>query len=294
MKVLVTGGCGYIGQHVVLACRNAGHEVEVIDRRLADTLLGVRYTACEIGNAFVANLKSDAVIHLAASISVGESVDNPAGYYRNNLSKGLDFLDMCRRWDPLPKIVFASSAAASSPMSPYAETKRAFEVALQYYRQAYGLEATILRFFNVAGGIFKEVHSPETHLIPLLVDAVLKNEPFLLAGTSYATPDGTCIRDYVNVADVALACVKALEVEIAGPFDIGSGQGHSVRQVISAVEKAVGRSINVVDGPKRAGDVASLISDLYPTWRYLRWQPKRSNLEEIVQDVVANRTLSSP
>lgn len=294
MKVLVTGGCGYIGQHVVKACIDAGHEVVVIDRSVGIGVAKVRYVQCGIGNAFIRQLQSDAVIHLAASISVGESVDDPADYYRNNLSEGLDFLDMCRRWDPLPKIVFASSAAASSPMSPYAETKRAFEVVLQYYQHAYGLESTILRFFNVAGGTFKEVHSPETHLIPLLVDAVLKNEPFLLAGTSYDTPDGTCIRDYVNVTDVASACVKALKVEVAGPFDIGSGQGHSVRQVISAVEKVAGKAIKVVEGPRRIGDVASLISDLYPTWRYLRWQPKRSNLEEIVQDVVANRTLSSP
>jgi len=312
VKVLVTGGCGYIGQHVVEACCAAGHKVTVVDSGSAfsgifdGTMLhGMRLDAM---SPFVSY--HDAVIHLAASISVAESVREPHLYYTNNVVEGIKLLEWCRRVRA-SKIIFASSAAVYGPndgspideelpcrpANPYAASKLILEWALADYARAYGIQAIPLRLFNVAGGSFREEHEPETHLIPNLVDAAYYGRPVTIHhspkhGTHGATD--TCERDYVNVRDVARAFVAAVEGSIdlaAGEaINIGSGGAHTTRYVIAAVGRATGRKLDVRMEPARPGDVATLCADIAKARAVLGWTPQHSSIEEIVRDTIATRS----
>lgn len=315
MKVLITGGLGYIGRHVVKACVEAGHEVMTFDRkasRLENEWPGVTYYWGDAMDTFNISYAKwpEAVVHLAADINVAESVVSPRLYYMNNVTRGLEVLEWCRRSN-VKHVVFASSAAVYGPsrhtqhedhnlepMNPYGNTKLAFERALADYARAYMMNALSLRFFNVAGGEFPERHDPETHLIPNLVDAALYGKPFTLNGVDHRTIDGTCVRDYVNVSDVAAACVKALAfppaVHHSGlpgcAINIGSGVGSSVYQVIDTVRRVTGKPLDYGVSSRREGDPASLIADITRAREVLEWEPRRSDLESIVCDTVATRT----
>jgi UDP-glucose-4-epimerase GalE len=288
VKVLVTGGAGYIGSHAVRELRDAGHDVAVLD----DLSYGHReavprgVTLVEADLADAAALRralegASAVIHFAGLVSVGDSVRDPASYYRVNVAKGLALLDAMAAAG-VRRLVFSSTCAVygvplrlpldedhpQDPISPYGATKRAFERALADFAAAGGPRAIALRYFNAAGchpdGSLGEDHDPEVHLIPLAVDAALgRGRGLTIHGDDYDTPDGTCVRDFIHVQDLARAHVAALGIE-GGPafqaFNLGTGQGRSVREVVAAVERATGRAVPVTIGPRRPGDPPMLVA----------------------------------
>jgi len=247
----------------------------------------------------------DAVMHFAALTAVGESVSDPQSYYRNNVTGTLHLLDAMRGHD-VDRLVFSSSAAvygnpdripipeehAKQPVNPYGRTKWMMEQILADYAQAYGLRSISLRYFNAAGsdpeGDIGEWHDPETHLIPIVLEAALGDRPRIeIFGTDYDTPDGTCIRDYIHVVDLAEAHLLALEYLTAGgdcgAFNLGTGEGHSVREVIDACQKVSGKEIPVLEGPRRPGDPPALIADPSLAREELQWEAKHPRLEEIVR-----------
>jgi len=246
----------------------------------------------------------EAVVHFAALASVGESVVSPARYYTNNLLYSLQLLDRCRR-NGVGKFVFSSTAAVygtpaclpitedtpPAPVNPYGNTKLAFERALADYAAAYPFGFCALRYFNAAGaaadGSLGEDHEPETHLIPLAIRVALGLKPYLeVFGTDYPTPDGTCVRDYVHVEDLATAHVLALDRVGPGSrlvFNVGIGRGYSVRQVVAAVEEVTGRPVPVKEGPRRPGDPAELVASSERIRRELGWSPRYDDLRAIVQ-----------
>jgi UDP-glucose 4-epimerase len=306
VRVLVTGGMGYIGQHVVAACAAAGHDVDVVDSSsdnlsaanrdlLRRSTRDVWIMSVEVFSAHV-QAKSlwhwHAVIHLAALTSVSQSIGQPATYAMNNVAETLALLNTmvdagCKRF------VFASSAAAQRPeASPYGFGKKAIEDILVQFRNAYEFEPVSLRFFNVAGGEFPELHEPETHLIPNAIDSALYGKELEIFGTDYGSPDGTAIRDYVNARDVADACVRALTAKgsLWEPhIDIGTGVGHSVRDVIRAVEHVTGKTVLPMIREQREGDIDVLLAAPRNAYNFLGWSPKHSTLLEIVKDAVALR-----
>jgi len=310
VRVLVTGGAGYIGSVLVEELLRDGHAVWVYDSlykghraAVAPQATFVQADLCD-GAALRAALRAgrvEAVIHMAADSLVGESVVDPAKYYRNNLVAGLALLDALRDTG-VERLVFSSTAAVygeptkqpieesdpTAPTNPYGETKLAFERALAWYEQAYGLRYASLRYFNAAGASERcgEVHDPETHLIPLVLQAAAGRRPAVTVfGDDYPTPDGTCIRDYIHVVDLARAHVLAL-----GKVDEGSrsynlgcgGAGYSVRQVIDVAREVTGREIPVRVGPRRPGDPAVLIASSDRIRRELGWVPTRQDLGTIV------------
>jgi UDP-glucose 4-epimerase len=313
MRVLVTGGAGYIGSVICAELAAAGHAVVVYDNfvtghrdaiipaaRLIEgsVLDGPRLTAT------LADERIDAVMHLAAAALVGESVAQPGKYFRANVIGGLTLLEAMRLSD-VRMLVFSSSAAvygapetpvieedaATAPTNPYGESKLAFERALGGYAEAHRLRATSLRYFNAAGAtdVHGERHDPETHLIPLLLQAAAgTRDAVTLFGDDYETPDGTCVRDYVHVSDLASAHVLALEALArrrvgAAVYNLGSGSGYSVRQVIDVAERIVGRAIPVRIGPRRAGDPPRLVASHARATAELRWKPVRQDLAVIVE-----------
>ncbi len=311
MRVLVTGGAGYIGSHTArsLAEGHAGaepHEVVALDdlstghaAALPDGL-GVRLVRLDLGDAlavarFLGEERFDAVIHFAARCLVPESVVRPRDYWRSNVVSGLNLLDALIERGPR-RIVFSSSCAvyghpdevplredhATRPVSPYGRTKLAFERALEDYAAAYGIGSVALRYFNAAGasqdGAFGEDHEPETHLIPRILAAALDGKPVAICGTDYPTPDGTCIRDYVHVDDLARAHALALERVREGAalaVNVGTGRGHSVREVIEAARRATGRPIAAVEEPRRPGDPAALVADVRAAKEALGFEARR-------------------
>lgn len=314
MNVLVVGGAGYIGSHVVRSLQAAGHTPVVLD----DLSLGHRgsvggapLVVGDLGNASLVEetlgrWKIGAVMHFAAYAAVGESVAKPAAYYRNNVAATAILLEqMCRAG--VLRFVFSSSAAVygdpqqvpipedhpTVPINPYGRTKRMVEIILEDLAQAYGLRYASLRYFNAAGASadasLGENHNPETHLIPICLDATFGFRPFLpLYGTDYPTPDGTCIRDYVHVEDLARAHVLALEhlERKSEIFNVGTGRGYSVRQVIAAVEQVTGRPVPVRDCPRRPGDPPQLIAEAKKIRRELGWKPYYATLGPIVETAV--------
>ncbi len=242
-------------------------------------------------------------ILLAAHAYVGESTQIPSKYYRNNVSAPIAFLDCLLEWG-VKTIVFSSSCSIYGthtedpiredspklPLSPYAETKLFLENVLRWYSQAYGLRSVCLRYFNAAGadpdGEIGESHDPETHLIPLTMHAALGGPPLRIMGEDYSTPDGTAIRDYVHVTDLADAHVRALRYLVAGgateQLNCGTGAGHSVQQVVAMVEKISGMSVPVLHAPRREGDAAALVADAQRIQDVLQWTPRHSSLETIV------------
>ncbi len=312
MRVLITGGAGYIGSFTARKLVSRGHQVTVYD----NLVTGHRNNVPE-GNLIVGDLKDidqldqalighriEAVLHFAASCYVGESVFNPAKYYTNNLLTSIHLIERMRR-HKIGRFVFSSSCAVyglhktdtldethvTMPVNPYGHTKRATENMLADYCPAYGLGYTSLRYFNAAGasadGQFGEKHDPETHLIPLVLDVAKKKKDNVhVFGTTYPTPDGTCIRDYVHVEDLAEAHALALERITPGQgavYNVGSGTGSSVKEVIRTCEEVTGCKIPLIDTPHRAGDPPRLVASSEKIRRELGWKPKYPDLHSIIE-----------
>ena len=311
MKVLVVGGAGYVGSHAVRALEQAGHEAWVLDNLYQGHRGAVPAGRLIEGDLLrPADLKSalerteaEAVMHFAALSLVGESVEKPAQYYRNNVVGTLNLLEAMRELN-VWRIVFSSTAATygtpdSSPISedapqvpinPYGRTKLAIEHALESYATAYDFGVAALRYFNAAGahasGEIGEDHSPETHLIPIVLQVALgQREHVTIFGDDYPTPDGTCVRDYIHVDDLCDAHVKALEQLQPGnmmKLNLGTGQGFSVREVIHACRKVTGHAIPEVAGDRRAGDPPELVANSQQAQQQLSWQPQHTTVESVV------------
>lgn len=316
MNILVTGGAGYIGSHTCKALTEAGHHVVVYDnlstgfRSLAkwgDFVFGDICDEQALRDC-LRQLHPDGIIHFAACSLVGESVRDPGTYVRNNVGGTLNLLQ-CMCSEGVHNIVVSSSAAVygvparcpvtegmpALPINPYGETKLFMEWMLADFARAFGLSWTALRYFNAAGadpeGCCGECHVPETHLIPrALMAATGELADFCIMGTDYPTPDGTCIRDYVHVSDLASAHVLAMERLVAGEsgrgsvFNLGTGHGFSVREIVQAVERVTRCSPVHATGPRRAGDPPVLVADGSLAGKILHWQPRRSHLDDIIAD----------
>lgn len=314
LNILVVGGAGFIGSHMVkmlgqMACRvttlddlSSGHRDAVLcgdfmqgdmgDRSVLDAVLSWGF---------------DAVMHFASFIQVGESVHNPALYYQNNVVKTLALLDAMRAHG-VKNFVFSSTAATfgepqyspmdekhpQQPVNPYGRTKLMVEQVLADYAQAYGLRSVSLRYFNAAGadpeGQLGERHEPETHLIPLVLQVASGRRPHLqVFGRDYDTHDGTCVRDYVHVEDLCSAHWLALQSLVAGhgadcqAYNLGSGHGFSVQEVIDTAQKVSGRSVAIIDSPRRAGDPSRLVADPTLARQKLGWQPQFSELRTLIE-----------
>ncbi len=310
MRVLVTGGAGYIGSVVAEQLVAGGHHVVVYDNLVKghrDAVpAGARFVEGNVGDeaAMSAALKGEgieAVIHMAAYSLVGESVQEPAKYYRNNLVAGLVLLDAMKA-AAVRRIVFSSTAAVygepakqpieetdpTQPTNPYGETKLAFERAMAWAERAWGLHSASLRYFNAAGATARcgEDHDPETHLIPIVLQVALgKRADVTVFGEDYPTPDGTCVRDYIHVSDLARAHVMALDVlgDRSVTYNLGcGGDGFSVKQVIDVAREVTGRPITVKYGARRAGDPARLVASSDRIRRELGWKPEQDDLRAIV------------
>jgi UDP-glucose 4-epimerase len=311
MRVLVTGGAGYIGSVVTEELVNDGHMVVVYDnlsKGHAEAIVeGVEFVEGDLVegdklNRTLYDNRIEAVIHMAASSLVGESVEQPAKYYHNNLVAGLVLIDAMLACD-VKKIVFSSTAAVygepeeqpisesapTNPTNPYGETKLAFERAMHWYEKAYGLRHASLRYFNAAGATEHcgEDHDPETHLIPITLQAAAgKRSHVEIYGDDYPTPDGTCIRDYIHVVDLARAHILALDAlnDRSAIYNLGcGGDGYSVREVIETARRVTGKEIPVRVGPRRPGDPAVLIASSDQIKRELGWQPKFQDLGLIIE-----------
>jgi UDP-glucose 4-epimerase len=313
MAVLVTGGAGYIGSHMVKRLRAAGRDVVVVD----DLSSGHRDAVPDGVPLFVGDVGDlrlvehvlrrydvRAIIHFAARIEVGESIANPRLYWMRNvvvsahlLEAALDagvrhfILSSTAAVYGIPKASPITESEATRPINPYGETKLAIERMLRTYADAYPLRYAALRYFNAAGadGTLGERHDPETHVIPRALDAALRGgRAFTIFGRDYPTPDGTCVRDYVHVADLADAHLAALEhLERggeSGPFNLGSGTGHSVQEVVAMCRAVTGRPIPVVEGPRREGDPAVLVACPRRAQDCFGWSATRSSLDRIVRD----------
>lgn len=313
-KILVTGGAGYIGSHTVSELIKQGHEVIVYDNLVYGHRKNVdkkaRFVPGDINDTkklsdLMHETKPDAVIHFAAFAYVGESVQNPAKYYSNNVSAGINLLE-CMNKNDIKNIVFSSSCAIfgqpqnipisenekKSPLSPYGQTKLIFEHILEDFDKAYGLKSVCLRYFNAAGASLNgengEDHNPETHLIPLTIKAAIDPKFSLkVFGKDYETRDGTCIRDYIHILDLADAHIKSLDYLLknkkSAQFNLGSETGYSVMEIIEGVEKASGRKVKYRLGPRREGDPAVLVADSSKIKSQLDWNPHYSGLETIIK-----------
>jgi UDP-glucose 4-epimerase len=310
--VLVVGGAGYIGSHMVLALDRAGHRVTVLDdlsKGHRDAVLAGRFVQGDLGDPAVLDPllsedRPDAVMHFAAFIEVGESVRDPAKYYRNNFARTQALLDAMRAHG-VDAFIFSSTAAIfgeprrvpidedhpKAPINPYGRSKWMVEQLLEDYDAAYGLRSVALRYFNAAGADPRcrtgERHDPETHLIPLVLQAASgRREAITVFGQDYDTPDGTCIRDYIHVEDLCEAHLLALEHLLAGGgsrrYNLGNGAGYSVREVIDAARRVTGRAIPQRYGERRPGDPARLVADAGRIARELGWAPRFPDLEDIV------------
>lgn len=308
MKVFVTGGAGYIGSICVEELLDAGHDVTVYDnlteghRSAVDNravFLHARLSDNDNIAECVRDAKPDAIIHFAANALVGESMTNPSKYFRNNVGNGLKLLDAAVASN-VKKFVFSSTCATygppdripmtedlpQRPINPYGESKLMFEKILNWYHQIHGLEFVAFRYFNAAGASdqFGEHHRIETHLIPNVLKVALgQAQNCEIYGTDYPTPDGTCIRDYIHVIDLAQAHILALEPGKQGFFNLGNGDGYSVREVIKTCEEITGKRIPTVEKPRRAGDPPKLVASAEKAFKELRWKPEYPKLKQIVE-----------
>jgi len=315
MRILVSGGAGYVGAVTVERLLAAGHSVSVLDDCSTGHAAAVpaeaqfSRTSYADGDAvarLLADQGIDAILHCAARSLVGESIQEPAIYYRANVVGGIALLDAARSVG-LRRFVFSSTAAVYgvpartpisetaplNPINPYGESKRTFEGALRWYGSAYGLHSVSLRYFNVAGASQRngEDHDPETHLIPNILAAVESDRPVTLFGDDYPTPDGTPIRDYIHVEDLAEAHLAALEAtgrELAAgapaaiALNLGTGSGFSVKAVLRAAEEVVGAPIPSTTGPRRAGDPPILVASADRAHEILGWAPRQGSLTEMI------------
>ncbi len=318
MRFFVTGGAGFVGSHVVLALSERGDEVLVLDNlrqgHRAALPAGVRLVEADLADAAsvdaaLADGPWDGVLHFAALSLVGESMRLPFRYLLENGINGIRLIDACVRHQ-VPRFVLSSTAnlfgapetvpiaedARVDPGSPYGESKWMIERALLWAESVHGLHSACLRYFNAAGadpkGRIGEDHRPETHLIPLAIDAALGRRPPLeVFGADYETPDGTCIRDYVHVADLADAHLRVLDqlVGVSVTYNLGNGAGYSVTEVIAAVERVGGRAVPRVLSPRRAGDPAVLVASADRIRRETGWRPRFARLEDIVRTAYAWR-----
>ena len=313
MRILVTGGAGYVGSHCVRELCGHGHDVTVFD----DLSEGHRKAVDQRATFVQGNLadrrelsgvltdgRFDAVMHFAASAYVGISVTEPLWYYRNNVANTLQLLELMQEHN-VGRLVFSSTCATygvpervpmnevtpQNPISPYGRTKLVVEWMLQDSARAWGLGSCALRYFNASGaasdGTIGEDHDPETHLIPIVLQAALGQLPCVrIFGTDYPTPDGTCIRDYIHVEDLATAHRMAIEKIVpaeASAYNLGTGRGFSVREVIAAAEQVTGRKIPVEESPRRPGDPPSLVADASKAKTGLGWQAQWTQIEDVVR-----------
>lgn len=315
-RVLVTGGAGYIGSHTAKALQQAGHTVVVLDDLSAGHVEATRglplvrarvHDSAAVRAALVAH-RVDAVMHFAAWLAVGESVRQPGKYYENNTTGTLALLDAIVT-EGVGRFVFSSTCATygepqflplsedhpQAPVNAYGESKLAVERALRHYETAHGLRSIALRYFNAAGadpdGELGEDHDPEIHLIPLAIRAARGGAELKVFGQDYPTPDGTCLRDYVHVTDLADAHVKALAALEAGApsnrYNVGTGRPWSVREVIDTVGRVVGSPVRWSPAPRRDGDPSALYAASARTQSELGWTPRHSDLQTIVRTAAA-------
>ena len=311
-KILVTGGAGYIGSITVRHLLDRGYEVVVVDDlsrghrgNVPPELLHVFRLQDTAAVARLLEQGVDAVVHFAAYIAVGESTREPALYYSNNVGGSLSLLEAMARTG-VHRLVFSSTAAVYgnpqnvpipedapiAPVSPYGESKAMVERILGELHRYSDVRSVALRYFNACGAEpgrgLGELHLPETHLIPLLLRATTTGEPIQIFGNDYETPDGTCVRDYIHVSDLAEAHVAALEHLMAGKesqaFNVGTGKGQTVMEVLQAVEDVTCQMVPFVLAPRRDGDAAELVADSSKLQYMLGWKPKRSELGQIVRD----------
>jgi UDP-glucose 4-epimerase len=308
MKILVAGGAGYIGSVCAELLLDEGHGVTIFDnlteghRRAIDPraefVEGDLVDRQSIDKT-IAKQRPDAVMHFAANALVGESMQNPSKYFRNNIANGLNLLD-AMVGAGVEKIVFSSTCAIfgppervpideampAQPINPYGESKLAFEKILRWYGQIHGLKCISLRYFNAAGAStkFGEDHRFETHLIPNVLKVALGQRPNVeIFGTDYETPDGTCIRDYIHILDLARAHILALNANKSDFYNLGTGGGASVREVIDSCRKLTGRKIDIVERPRRPGDPPRLIASSEKIKRELGWKPQFQSLDAIIE-----------
>jgi UDP-glucose-4-epimerase GalE len=320
MRILITGGLGFVGSHMVWAAAAAGHQLLILDDRSAgtDPILPADVeviTGCvgdvQLVSSVLDRFAPDAVVHFAGLIQVGESVQQPGRYFDVNLVRPLHMLDAVA--GRVSAFVFSSTAAVYGepsvvpipehsrlePINPYGASKLAFCQALRAYHTSHGLRWAALRYFNAAGahpdGHLVEAHDPETHLIPLAVDATLnRRNELTVFGTDYNTADGTCVRDYIHVCDLADAHLLALECMLDGELiegmNLGTGDGISVREIIEATAHVLGKPVPHKIGDRRPGDPPALIADSSRAKDILGWRPKRSSVDMIIADTVRSRT----
>jgi len=312
MNVLVTGGAGYIGSICVEQLLEAGHQVTVYDNlseghRSAVDPRAVFVEACLSDEARLAEVmrqsRPEAVVHFAANALVGESMTNPGKYFLNNVGHGTKLLNAAVAAG-VRKFVFSSTCATygfperlpmtedlpQKPINPYGESKLMFERVLEWFERLHGLEFVAFRYFNAAGATarYGEHHRIETHLIPNVLRVALGQKPEVeIFGTDYPTPDGTCIRDYIHIVDLAQAHILALAPGKRGFYNLGNGDGYSVRQVVDMCQKVTGRALKVVERPRRPGDPPRLVAAADKARRELGWTPRFPRLEDIVSSAWA-------
>ena len=308
MKILVVGGAGYIGSVCAELLLDQGHGVTIFDnlseghRRALDPraeFVEGDLVDRQLIEKTLAKQQPDAVMHFAANALVGESMQNPSKYFRNNIANGLNLLDAVISAG-VEKIIFSSTCAifgppervpidetmTPRPINPYGESKLAFEKILRWYGEIHGLKFVSLRYFNAAGASakFGEDHRVETHLIPNVLKVALGQKPTVeIFGTDYETPDGTCIRDYIHIVDLARAHILALNATKGDFYNLGTGGGASVRDVIDSCRKITGRNIDIVEKPRRPGDPPRLIASSEKVKRELGWQPQFQSLDAIIE-----------
>lgn len=312
MKVFLTGGAGYIGSVTTELLLNEGHEVVVFDNlerghkaavdKRAKLVVGDLRDAGQIQRA-MKNAKPEAVMHFAAYALVGESMTDPGMYFANNTTGATNLVDAMVKFD-VPRIVFSSTCATygfpdkipitedtpQRPVNPYGEAKLMFEKVLLWYEKIHKIQPVFLRYFNACGATekFGEDHDPETHIIPNVIKVALKQQPHVnIFGDDYDTPDGTCIRDYIHIVDLGRAHILALTGKATGPFNLGTGTGFSVREVIDAVRKVTQRDIPEVISPRRPGDPDRLVASALKAKKILKWTPHNSNLNDIIESAWA-------
>jgi len=310
---LVTGGAGYVGSHACKALAQAGYKPVVLDNLVYGHPWAVKWGPFEIGDitdrscldAVIVKYNPSAVMHFAAYAYVGESVQDPGKYYRNNVAGTLTLLEAARDHG-IDKLIFSSTCATygvpeevpiregqqQKPINPYGASKLMIERILEDFDQAYGLRSISLRYFNAAGadpdGEIGEAHDPETHLIPLILDVAAGVRPaIIIFGDDYDTTDGTCIRDYIHVTDLAQAHVLALRAlehgAVTTKYNLGNGQGYSVKEVVCAAEQVTGKNIPIQTASRRLGDPARLVGDATLAIKELGWNPKISQLHKIIE-----------
>ncbi|CAM4126068.1 UDP-glucose 4-epimerase GalE [Lederbergia lenta] len=318
MTILVCGGAGYIGSHAVAELIGRGEEVVVVDNlqtgHAAALTEGTKFYEGDLRNESFLDLvftenEIDAVMHFAADSLVGVSVKEPLQYYDNNVGGAISLLKAMQKHD-VKNIVFSSTAATygepkespiaetaeTSPTNPYGETKLAIEKMLKWSEQAYGINYVVLRYFNVAGahpnGVIGEDHNPETHLIPIILEAALgKRDQISIFGNDYDTPDGTCIRDYIHVIDLVEAHILAIEKlrksGTSATYNLGNGNGYSVNEVLAAAREVTGKEIPAVIAPRRGGDPARLVASSEKAKQELGWKPQYESLESMIDSAWA-------